>query len=354
MEAIRKQLLVWYEQMRRDLPWRQTSDPYLIWLSEVIMQQTRVDQGLPYYLKFSRNYPNVEALGLAEEQQVLKDWEGLGYYSRARNLHKAARQILSSGLMPGTYSEWLRLPGIGAYTAAAIASIAHREAVPLMDGNVARVISRLFCLYDEISSSAFRTKAMKILGELLDRDDPGTFNQALMEFGALQCVPGKPDCGACPLNLSCEALAEGKVESLPNKARNSKARLRYFNYFMPVLENQGRDFTLIGKRQAKDIWQHLYEFPLIETTEASNLGDLLPLLAQEGILFAGKPLIEGPLYNSRHILSHQVIDATFYRIRAGMGSLFASPEGYQLISLEELREYPFSRLIIRYLDHAGL
>lgn len=354
MEVIRKCLLVWYEQTRRDLPWRQTSDPYLIWLSEVIMQQTRVEQGLPYYLKFSRNYPNVEALGLAEEQQVLKDWEGLGYYNRARNLHKAARQILSSGIMPGSYSEWLNLPGIGTYTAAAIASIAHREAVPLMDGNVARVISRIFCLEEEISSSAFRTKAMEILGELLDRDDPGTFNQALMEFGALQCVPGKPDCGACPLNLHCAALTEAKVESLPNKARNSKARLRYFHYFIPVLNNKGQDYTLIRKRRRKDIWQHLYEFPLIETTEASNIGELLPLLAKEGILFSGKPLIQGPVHQSRHILSHQVIDATFYRIGAGIDSLSASPEGYQLISLEELREYPFSRLIIRYLDQAGL
>ncbi|MBL4723936.1 MAG: A/G-specific adenine glycosylase, partial [Lutibacter sp.] len=267
------QLILWYLSNKRDLPWRSTRNPYHIWLSEIILQQTRVDQGMAYYLKFIKVFPTVNDLAAASEEQVLKLWQGLGYYSRARNLHFSAKYVVEqlSGVFPSTYDEILKLKGVGDYTASAIASFCFNEVAAVVDGNVYRVLSRYFGISTPINSTK-GIKEFKLLAqELIDVKDPGTHNQAIMEFGARMCKPQNPDCISCPLNESCVAVSEKSIKNLPVKVKKIKIKQRFFNYL--VIQTKDKK-TKIGKRE-NGIWKNLYEFPLIETSKEINENDLI-------------------------------------------------------------------------------
>jgi len=311
-------ILIWYAYNKRTLPWRRTRDPYKIWLSEIMLQQTRVLQGTPYYLKFIANFPTVHDLAKASEDRVLKLWQGLGYYSRARNLHATAKFIVSNynGNFPKKYSELVQLKGIGDYTASAIASICFDEPEPVVDGNVYRVLSRYFGVDIPINSTAgtkyFKTLARKVM----DADNIRDYNQAIMEFGAMQCKPKNPNCEECPLNESCEALKKGSVDELPVKINKTKVRTRYFNYLVPIIVgSNGIKKTLLKQRQGKGIWQNLFEFPLIESKEELNLPAIKSSLPDVLDL---KETPEVFVYNDKvivHKLSHQHLQTTFWIVK---------------------------------------
>lgn len=313
----RNKLITWYLQNRRDLPWRQTRDPYRIWLSEIILQQTRITQGMPYYLKFVDRFPNVQDLANAPEDEVLKLWQGLGYYSRARNLHATAKIIAGelNGIFPKNYKDLLKLKGVGDYTASAIASICFNRPEAVVDGNVYRVLSRFFGISTPINSTTGQ-KEFKLLAQtLIDPEQPGTFNQALMEFGARHCVPQKADCENCIFNDSCVAFQHQKVAELPVKIKSKPVKQRYFNYLVIL---SGNDRTVLQQRNGKGIWQRLYEFPLIETSEAIYLSDLKKL--PQFLEFSEKLNIQNiSLYKEGavvHKLSHQHLHTWFWIIEA--------------------------------------
>lgn len=307
-------LIRWYEENKRDLPWRRTSDPYLIWISEIILQQTRVVQGLEYFNRFTERFPDVAALARADEDEVMKYWQGLGYYSRARNLHAAARQIMNdfSGVFPRTREEVLSLKGIGDYTAAAICSFAYRLPYATVDGNVFRVLARLFDIDLPIDGGEGKKYFTALAQSLLDERRPDLFNQAMMEFGALQCVPKSPDCEHCPLNGKCLGLAARQVERLPVKSGKTVVKPRYFNY----LYIHGQGMTLLFKRTGNDIWRNLYEFPLIETERAVTWEELSGMAVFQE-LFDGIEKVEiiREYVAKKHVLSHRVIYPVFYEIR---------------------------------------
>ncbi len=270
-------ILGWYHQNKRTLPWRETTDPYKIWLSEIILQQTRVAQGTPYYLRFIEAFPTVEHLAQAEEEEVLKLWQGLGYYSRARNLHAAAKMVVGEyhGEFPKTYTGLLKLKGVGDYTASAISSISFNEAQAVVDGNVYRVLARYFGIDLPINSTEgikyFKSLALKVMDATQIRD----YNQGIMEFGAMQCKPKNPYCLHCPLNESCVALQKGLVEKLPVKDKKTKVRNRFFNYLIPLYnDKEGNTFTKLQQRKGKGIWQNLWEFPLLESKTPLSLEDV--------------------------------------------------------------------------------
>jgi A/G-specific adenine glycosylase len=298
-----KNLLKWYKINKRDLPWRNTQNPYYIWLSEVILQQTRVNQGLPYYVKFIEKFPDIQALAKSPEQKVLSLWQGLGYYSRARNLHASAKLLMEKtrGKLPENYKDLLDVKGIGPYTAAAIASFAYKERVPVVDGNVYRVLSRIFGVETDIASSSgikeFRELAWKIIPE----KDHDTYNQAIMEFGALQCVPSNPNCSECPMEEFCFANKHNLQQSLPVKTKSVKKRTRYFNYLLIRYKNN----YIMKERKNKDIWQGLFEFPVIETDALQTVDEMLAELNKRKIT------IENQSKVYKHILSHQTIYAQF-------------------------------------------
>jgi A/G-specific adenine glycosylase len=265
-----KSLIAWYLHHKRDLPWRETTNPYHIWLSEIMLQQTRVAQGMPYYFAFTEAFPTIFDLANASEEKVLKLWQGLGYYSRARNLHQTAQIVAFDfgGNFPANYKDLLELKGVGEYTAAAIASFSFNEAVPVVDGNVFRVLSRYFDIETDIANASAKKEFSSLAYELMDKANPAIFNQAMMEFGALQCVPKNPHCEVCPLNSGCLALKYKKVNQLPVKSKKAKARNRFFNY---LIFSDDNDKTILQKRTAKGIWHNLYEFPLIETDHEVDL-----------------------------------------------------------------------------------
>ena len=271
-----KALVSWYLQNKRDLPWRETTNPYCIWLSEIILQQTRVDQGLAYYLKFVKNFPTVFDLARADEEEILKLWQGLGYYSRARNLHTSAKYIIDEleGVFPTNYKSLLKLKGVGDYTASAIASICFDEPTAVVDGNVYRVLARYFGIATPINSTSGIKEFKKLAQELIDVKNPANHNQAIMEFGARMCKPQNPDCTICPLNDSCIALQKKEVKNLPIKDKKVKVRKRYFNYLVVITSDKK---TILRKREGKGIWQNLYEFPLIETQVVIDKVDLINL-----------------------------------------------------------------------------
>ncbi|NEM99618.1 A/G-specific adenine glycosylase [Pontibacter burrus] len=305
-------LINWYNRHKRNLPWRATTDPYFIWLSEVILQQTRVNQGLPYYNKFTETYPTVQDLAAAPEDEVLRLWQGLGYYSRARNMHHTARQIVQEygGNFPDNYSELLKLKGVGNYTAAATAAFAFKEQVAVLDGNVFRVLSRVFGISEDIALPASRKVFQEQANELVPADEPDTYNQAIMEFGAIQCTPVMPDCLFCPLQQQCFAFTHGLVQELPVKSKAKAARPRYFHYL--VFSWQGQYY--MRKRLEGDIWQGLYDFYLFESTDKTLATEaLLEELNAAGIPVAAEQL-QPPRKEYKHILSHQKITAKFYLI----------------------------------------
>ena len=340
-------LIRWYEENKRDLPWRRTSDPYLVWISEIILQQTRVVQGLEYFNRFTERFPNVAALAMADEDEVMKYWQGLGYYSRARNLHAAAQQIMNDfdGVFPRTREEVLSLRGIGDYTAAAICSFAYRLPYATVDGNVFRVLARLFDVDLPIDVGEGKKYFTALAQSLLDERRPDLFNQAMMEFGALQCVPKSPDCECCPLNGKCLGLAARRVERLPVKSGKTVVKPRYFNY----LYIHGQGMTLLFKRTGNDIWRNLYEFPLIETERAVTWEELSGMAVFQE-LFDGIEKVEiiREYVAKKHVLSHRVIYPVFYEIR--VDSFSESMEKYLKVPDDRVGEYAVSRLIQSYLE----
>ncbi|MCX6189760.1 MAG: A/G-specific adenine glycosylase [Bacteroidetes bacterium] len=305
-------LIHWFIQNKRELPWRKTKDPYKIWLSEIILQQTRVDQGLPYYNRFVKKYPTLNSLAKAPDDEVMKLWQGLGYYSRARNLLFTARQIKLQykGKFPNTLVELKKLKGIGDYTAAAIASFAFNLKHPVLDGNVYRFMTRLFGIETPIDKLETKTAIMAILTELITEvNDPATFNQAIMEFGALHCTPQTPQCSTCPFNQACYAFKENKIKAIPVKGKSVVVRDRYFNYFVFVTK---KDSLYIKKRTEKDVWHNLFDFPLIETTKplAPKKLWLDPIFLEwTSKTKISKISIQKPVL---HKLTHQNLYVTFY------------------------------------------
>lgn len=306
-----KKILAWYYKNKRDLPWRSTKDPYKIWLSEIMLQQTRVAQGLPYYEKFVKEFPSIYHLANATEEKVLKLWQGLGYYSRARNMHNTAKAIVENykGEFPNTYKELLKLKGIGDYTASAIASISFNVPEPVVDGNVYRVLSRYFGV-DLPTNSSEGIKHFKSLArEVMNSNEIRDYNQGIMEFGAIQCAPKTPNCLHCPLNDSCVALKENRVNELPIKLKKTKVRHRYFNYIVAFDKNNK---VVLEQRKGKGIWQNLYQFPLVETDKEFALETLkeetLKVLKIETTsdmyLYNKKPIV--------HKLSHQHLHTKFW------------------------------------------
>lgn len=344
MESVSDILLDWYAREGRDLPWRRTHDPYRIWLSEVILQQTRVAQGMAYYERFTARFPDVASLAAASEDEVLRLWQGLGYYSRARNLLAAAREVVDrfGGTFPRRFDEVRSLRGVGDYTAAAICSAAYDEPCAVVDGNVYRVLSRLFDIDLPIDSTAGRRAFARLAQELLDPSAPGRYNQAIMDFGALQCTPVSPRCETCPMAGRCLALAAGTVAERPVKQGRTRIRDRWFHY----LHITAGDRVLLCRRNGRDIWQGLYEFPMIETPAPADLSDLLgdPRLIE---LLGSAPwrllrTVALPL----HQLSHQRIHARLYRIETPV--LTAAAEALA-IPASELGEHALPRLLDRYL-----
>lgn len=331
----------WYRQNKRTLPWRETKNPYFIWLSEIVLQQTRVNQGLNYYYKFIENYPTVFDLAHADEQQVLADWQGLGYYSRARNLHATAREIAFQldGKFPTSFSEIKKLKGIGDYTAAAIASFAFDAQHPVVDGNVFRVISRYLDVDTPIDSTQGKKVFDALAHELLGNHPAALHNQAIMEFGALQCVPVNPACDCCPLVASCAAFAHKTVSIRPVKQGKVKVRDRFFHY----LHIEAADTLFLEKRVDKDIWQHLYQFPLLELERAMDDQAVRERLFE---LVGLQPVgVSKPI---KHILSHQRIHArVWYFDQVPKASSIR--ETWIKIQTSDLPSYPIPRLLDRYL-----
>lgn len=338
-----KLLIQWYLQNKRDLPWRKTDDPYHIWLSEIMLQQTRVAQGLPYFLRFTEAFPTIFDLANASEEQVLKLWQGLGYYSRARNLHATAQYIAYElgGKFPGSFKELLKLKGVGEYTAAAIASIAYGEPVPVVDGNVYRVISRYFGVNSDISAPSSKKEFFKIASGLLPKTDASHFNQAMMEFGALQCVPKSPDCHICVFNNTCAAYQTGKVGELPVKLKKVKVTSRYFNYLI-VTDAAGN--TIVNKRSKKGIWHNLYEFPLLETEKAINEKEFTSLIEDvSGLGFVPQNVKLLTPDVIVHKLSHQHLHINFWEIKTDKVI-----EG--AVAPKEAQALPFPIVIYKFIE----
>lgn len=309
IESFRKGLQQWYEFNKRSLPWRQTKNPYLIWLSEIILQQTRVEQGLPYFEAFAKTYPTVFDLANATEEEVLKLWQGLGYYSRARNLHETAKYVVEklNGEFPKSYDGLIRLKGIGPYTAAAIASFCYDEPRAVVDGNVYRVLARIFGIQTPINSSLGIKEFQQLADELLDPSKPSIHNQAMMEFGSQQCKPKAALCEKCFLNEKCYAYQKNAVAEFPVKEKKLKIKKRTLHYYV-ILDAQQR--TVLQKRTQKGIWQNLYDFPLIEQDGQPSIEDITKLLAQNDIYALTKQWVwnEEPVV---HKLSHRELTVYF-------------------------------------------
>lgn len=339
-------LIKWYHNNKRDLPWRLSQNPYHIWISEIILQQTRVNQGLQYYCRFIRKYPDIQDMADAPLDEILKLWQGLGYYSRARNMHLTAKQIVKEfdGRFPSTYDSLIKLKGIGKYTAAAIASMAFNEPVAVVDGNVYRVISRIYAVSEPITSTAGKKLFESLAGELLNTLDPATHNQAMMEFGALVCVPRNPDCLSCVLAEGCMAREMNLVHELPVKKVRQATRMRYFNYL--VIKN--KDHILIRKRNEKDIWNSLYEFPMIETPEPVSFDELRQKSPWDKLTWhAGQ--VEEPVVTYNHKLSHQTLICSFFKADSGK---LPEPDGgeYIRVNLNDIKEYAVPKVIERFLE----
>lgn len=338
-----KTLTYWYSIHKRDFPWRNTKNPYFIWLSEIILQQTQIKQGLPYYEAFVNKYPTVFDLAAAEESDVLKLWQGLGYYSRARNLHATAKHVAQEldGKFPNTYKDLLKLKGVGDYTASAIASICFDEPTAVVDGNVYRLLSRYFGIETAINSTQGIKEFKSLATSLIDIKNPGDYNQAIMEFGATQCKPQNPDCNVCPFNTSCIALQKNRIHLLPVKLKKTKVTAKYFNFLVFISSDKK---TLFQKRTSKGIWQNLYQFPLIESkTQLTAKTFKSHFLLSEH--FQDAPF-DYSLYNEGeliHKLSHQHLHTKFWIIEVDKLPMDA-------ISIKDLNSFPTSILISNFID----
>ncbi|MCX2744882.1 A/G-specific adenine glycosylase [Mangrovivirga sp. M17] len=337
-------LIGWYKLNSRDLPWRNTRDPYPVWLSEVILQQTRVEQGMPYFYKFIDAYPTIKDLANSTEEEVLRLWQGLGYYSRGRNLLKGAKQIVfeRNGVWPDNYKELQEIKGVGKYIAAAIASFCFNEYVPVIDGNVYRFMSRYLGIHEPINTS----KSFRIFFDLTKEfqkhaNDPAAFNQAVMEFGSLHCKPKNPLCESCPFESACYARLNNMQHSFPVKNKKKKSVVRNFHYFVIAEDNK----YLFTKRGKNDIWEGLFEFPLVESDELTSKE-----LAESPFLSEGQKVKK--MFNVKHILSHQTIFATFYEVIDVSNSLkeAISMDKGEWLSPEEIEKKPKPILIDKFLN----
>jgi len=348
MKAFADKIIAWYELNKRNLPWRNTKNAYHIWLSEIILQQTRVDQGKSYYLKFISEFPTVKHLAKANNDKVMKLWQGLGYYSRARNLHASAKQIVEKhkGNFPDTFEAILSLKGVGEYTASAVASFAFDLQHAVVDGNVFRVLSRVFGIDIPIDSTKGKKEFNKLANELLDKKNPALYNQAIMEFGALQCKPVNPDCSVCPLKNMCFAYSKKLVNQLPVKEKKTKTRNRYFNYLVFNYKNK----TIINKRTKKDIWINLYDFPLNENEKKTSELQFFKSKEWNSIIGKNKFVVKrvSPYY--KHILSHQKIYARFFEIDCSKDINKLKTKESLLIPKLSLKKYAVPRLIDIYIN----
>ena len=347
--TITSTIVEWYRKNRRDLPWRVDPSPYKVWLSEIILQQTRVDQGLPYFASILDRFPSVNHLANAPLDDLLKQWQGLGYYSRARNMHEAAKQIttLWGGKFPNTYDQLLTLKGVGEYTAAAVASICFGQAKAVVDGNVFRVLARVFGMDTPINTTQGKRLFTQLAQTLLDENNPSQSNQAMMEFGALQCTPALPNCPDCPLKRVCNAFIENKIDQLPVKIPSKAKQNRYFIYLF-VSDGQ---HTWLHQRQDKDIWQNLWEFPLIELDQASTIEEILASNQLNTVLKT--PFKLGKTVNRKHILSHRILHTTFIEIRIEHPS--PQFDAWKKVPLYEIQTYAVPRLLEYFIsDKLGL
>jgi A/G-specific adenine glycosylase len=330
-------IIEWYNEHKRTLPWRETSDPYKIWLSEIILQQTRVSQGMPYYNRFVEKYLTVDHLAKAPEQEVLRMWQGLGYYSRARNLHKCAKEVSTKyeGAFPGSFEALKKLPGIGDYTAAAIASISFKEPVAVVDGNVYRVMARIFGIDTPINSSKAKKEFFDLANRLISKQQPDIYNQAVMEFGALHCTPHNPKCDGCPFAVECIANQRGIQKLLPVKDKKIKVRKRYF-YYLVVMHGKS---LMMKRRDHKDIWQGLYDFELIEKVRPLEEAELAKELEIKNFEITKE---------YKHVLTHQVIYARFILLKKEVKS-----RRKHFYSLKKIAKLPKPVLVNKFLEDYG-
>lgn len=344
-------IIEWYIRHKRDLPWRNSRSPYHIWLSEIILQQTRINQGIHYYMRFIDKYPDIESLAAANLDDILKLWQGLGYYSRARNMHATARAIVEDhlGKFPSTYKGLLKLKGIGPYTAAAIASIAFDIPVAVVDGNVFRVLARLFNEGTIINSTKGKSVFKELADSILDPTNPGMHNQALMELGSQVCRPKNPLCNHCPLSSNCKASLTGRVHDFPVKTPRNPVKPRFFNYLFITCNHK----IFISRRNGRDIWNSLYEFPLIETPVPVSKSKLITLETWKEIMKDMSFQIMGVSKTYRHQLTHQLIHATFYRIKI-TSEMRMAREQWISVEPDQLKRFAIPRLIERYLQDLKL
>lgn len=335
-------LLQWHKSIDRVLPWKATRDPYKIWVSEIVLQQTRVAQGTDYYLRIIEAFPTVESMAQAEEDEIMRLWQGLGYYSRARNMHSAAKKVVADydGKFPDTHDGILSLPGVGPYTAAAIASFAYEIPKAVVDGNVYRVLSRYYGIDTPIDTTLGKKQFAQLSQDCLGDNTPSKYNQAIMDFGALQCTPKNPSCTTCPLNGSCASLAEEAISRRPVKSKKLKRTKRYFYYFLIEEDNQ----ILIAKRTKRDIWQGLYELPLIETTESREIDDVI----KDAVHTWGLEIkeVDEEVYTKKHVLSHQDIMTHIIPVKGRM----LKHTTHTSIKKEKYKEYAFPIVLADYLD----
>lgn len=344
-KLIVNRIILWYREFHRKLPWRETSDPYKIWLSEVILQQTRVSQGLPYYQRFIEAFPDLSSLASAEFDQVLRIWQGLGYYSRARNMLECAQILMEkyNGKFPEDYVELLKLKGIGEYTAAAIASFAFKKAISVVDGNVFRVLSRIYGINLDIATSQSKKYFQKIANDLIPEDRPDEFNQAIMEFGALQCTPKQPDCQNCTLRDYCYAFEHKAQGELPVKSKKLKKKLRYFHYLVPIEGNK----IWMKKRNGADIWKGLYDFPLIE--ENKILDEKVLAQHDNFVNHVNNSKFVRCSKTYKHLLTHQTLFAKFFLLEGDVSKKLVATAQGRFFSPDEIRDLPKPILVDKFL-----
>lgn len=343
--SIQKEIIKWYKFNKRDLPWRNTTDAYTIWLSEIILQQTRVEQGLPYFNKFLENFPTVKDFAAASEIQVLKLWQGLGYYSRGRNMLFTAKQVINlhKGIFPTRYEQLIKLKGIGEYTAAAISSFSNNEAKAVLDGNVFRVLARYFGVEEPINSTIGKKIFTELAQTLIIDQKPSLYNQAIMEFGALQCKPKLPLCSTCPLQFDCYALKNNKINLLPVKLKKVKVKERWFNYLVGIKDGR----ILTNQRNAGDIWQQMFDFPLIETTAKVQKDDLNFIQNVKSIF--GEEVQVSKIVEKKHLLTHQIIYVQFFALENYMINFNQRTE-IKSVLLEDFKELPHPKVISDFIN----
>ncbi len=346
MSSFSKSLIAWYQVRKRDLPWRNTNEPYFIWLSEIILQQTRVDQGMSYYQKFVVLFPTIHHLANADEDDVLKAWQGLGYYSRARNLHTTAKIISKQhqGKFPQTSIELEKLKGIGSYTSAAIASFCFKEVCPVLDGNVMRFLARLYGISDPVDGSVGKKKLHLLASQLIDKKNPGIFNQAIMEFGATHCTYRQPNCAACLYAISCVAHKTNAIENFPVKGKKTKVKKLFLYYF--VIRYKKKVFLL--KRTKSGIWQGLHDFPNFESSTELEIGNVIAEFLQEHNMTKSATVVStSEMF--KHILTHRTIHAKFIELELKKTWKSLPTDVFAVLEIE-IDKYGIPRLIEKYLE----